>query len=172
MAEFFRNSLRFFRDHVSDDDYFDPIRKMIDARGLEQKIYDRIPSDDLVAMGLAWSCKKEGREPRNGRKYGKSELAFVHGVTETLRQLWNERSTFETCRTLLIEIVDGYLAEKKDLAGQDELKSRFDELGKFFKLSELDLAMLKLAFVRSGTVFSNDPFSGDSSGFKGCPQLC
>ena len=161
MAEFFRNSLRFFRDHVSDDDYFDPIRKMIDARGLEQKIYDRIPSDDLVAMELAWYCKKERREPRNGRKYGKPELAFINDVvTETLRCLWNERSTFETCRTLLIEIVDGYLAEKKDLAGQDELKSRFDELGKFFKLSELDLAMLKLAFVRSGTVFSNDPFSG------------
>lgn len=160
MGEFYRNSLKFYKGTVDDEDYFDPVVKMVGEAELEKRICGRFPAEALVDRDLAWFCEEERREPRNGRKYGDPALAFKHdSPTETLQGLWNDRELGSACRKLLIEIADGYVAERESCGESDALKARFDELARFFRLSDAELAMLKLVFVRGSTVFRFDPFS-------------
>ena len=161
MGDFFRNSLRYFRDDVRDSAYFNPILRMVDERTIEQLICDRFESGELEKRGIATSCKEEGREPRNGRKYGKAEMFFRRDdPADTIPELWNDMELRETCRTLLIEVVDGFIAEHTKAAAEDPLKARFDELKRFFKFNDLEIDALKYAFVKGNTAFSCDPFEG------------
>ncbi len=62
------------------------------------------------------------------------------------------------CREFLLEIVDEFLAKQGGAADADPLKARFEELRRFFKLSELETDALQYAFVRGRTAFSSDPY--------------
>ena len=48
MGEYFRNSLTYFRGEVRDSNYFRPLLRMVDARTIEQAIYDLFGGVDLV----------------------------------------------------------------------------------------------------------------------------
>ena len=164
MGEYFRNSLTYFRGEVRDSSYFRPLLRMADERTIEQAIYDFFGGEDLVKCGVACFCEKEGRDPRNGRKYGHPEMFYHRDDPEdTLHVLWNDKEHRERCRKLLIGIVDGFIADRTKAAEGDVLKSRFDELRRFFKFTDLEMDAIKYAFVRSSTAFECDPFEGRRS---------
>ena len=73
MGEYFHNSLSYFRSDVRNSNYFRPLLRMADERTIEQAIYDLFGGEDLVKCDVARFCEKEGRDPRNGRKYGHPE---------------------------------------------------------------------------------------------------
>ena len=164
MGEYFRNSLTYFRGEVRDSNYFRPLLRMVDERTIEQSIYDLFGGEDLVKCGVACFCKDEGRDPRNGRKYGHPEMFYHRDDPEdTLLELWNDKEHREMCRKLLIGIVDGFIAARTKAAEGDVLKGRFDELRRFFKFTDLEMDAIQYAFVRSSTAFECDPFEGRRS---------
>lgn len=154
MGEYFRNSLTYFRGEVRDSSYFRPLLRMADERAIEQAIYDFFGGEDLVKCDVACFCEKEGRDPRNGRKYGHPEMFYHRDDPEdTIMLLWNDKEHRERCRKLLIGIVDGFIADRTKAVEGDVLKSRFDELRRFFKFTDLEMDAIKYAFVRSSTAF-------------------
>ncbi len=127
MGEFFRNSLRYFKGDVKDSEYFNPIVSMTDEQTVEQKVCDRFAADDLEKCGLVLFCDKEGRDPRNGRKYGNPAMFFSNDdPAETIQALWNDKGHNAACRKMLFEIVDKFISEHEKAADDDPLKSRFD----------------------------------------------
>jgi SpoVK/Ycf46/Vps4 family AAA+-type ATPase len=165
MGTFYGNSLRNYRGDVCDSDYFIPIgSKMMGTRELEQAIYDRFTADELVDAGVAWFCEDEGREPRNGRKYGEPAMAYKEDAPEeTLQSIWNDRKLNPQCRAFLIEVVDAFTEKRRQAAEGDALKGRFEELAKFFKLDDLEISALQYLFVKTSTAFTDNPFSGHFS---------
>ena len=164
MGECFRNSLTYFKGEVRDSNYFRPLLRMVDARTIEQAIYDLFGGEDLVKCEVALFCEKEGRDPHNGRKYGRPEMFYRRDDPEdTIQELWNNKERRERCRRLLLGIVDGFIATRTKAAEGDVLKSRFDELRSFFKFTDLEMDAIKYAFVKSSTAFESDPFEGRRS---------
>lgn len=164
MGEQFRNSLRYFRGDVKDANYFCPILQMVDEQKMERMIYDRFGGDALVKRDVAAFCKDAGRHPRNGRKYGQPEMFYSSDDPEdTLQKLWNDKELRETCRKLLIEVVDAFIAERAKAAEGDALMARFEELSRFFKFTDLEMDALKGAFVKCNTAFNSAPFEGRRS---------
>ncbi len=164
MGQYFRNSLRNFRGDVKDSEYFRPIVGMTDERSVEQKLYDRFSGEALVKCGVALFCEEEGRDPNNGRKYGKPAMFYRQDdPVNTVQELWNDKAHHAACRKVLLEIVDGFIAGVEKAAAADPLKARFDELRRFFKFSDLEMDALQYAFIRGSTIFSNDPFEGRHS---------
>ena len=140
MGEYFRNSLTYFRGEVCDSNYFRPLLRMADERTIEQAIYDFFGGEDLVKCGVARFCEDEGRNPRNGRKYGHPEMFYHHDDPEdTIQELWIDKEHREKCRKLLLGIVDGFISDRTKAAEGDVLKSRFDELRRFFKFTDLEM---------------------------------
>jgi SpoVK/Ycf46/Vps4 family AAA+-type ATPase len=164
MGEYFRNSLTYFRGEVHDSNYFRPLLRMADERTIEQAIYDFFGGDDLVKCDVGRFCENEGRNPRNGRKYGHPEMFYHHDDPEdTIQELWNNKEHREKCRKLLIGIVDGFIAARTKAAEGDVLKGRFEELRRFFKFTDLEMDAIKYAFIRSSTAFESDPYRGRRS---------
>ncbi len=164
MGEYFRNSLTYFRGEVRDSNYFRPLLRMADARTIEQAIYDLFGGEDLVKCDVGRFCGIEGREPNNGRKYGHPEVFYRHDDPEdTIQELWNDKEHREKCRKLLIGFVDGFISDRMKAAEGDVLKSRFDELRRFFKFTDLEMDAIKYAFVKNSTTFESDPFEGRRS---------
>ena len=164
MGECFRNSLRYFRGEVSDSAYFNPIMQMVDKGTIEQMIYDRFGGEALVKCEVAEFCENAGRGPHNGRKYGQPEMFYRRDDPEnTVQELWNDKEKRETCRKLLMDVVDGFVEEHRKASDGDQLKARFDELKSFFKFSDLEMDALKYAFVKGNSAFSSDPFEGRRS---------
>ena len=160
MGEYFRNSLIYFRGEVCDSNYFWPLLRMADERTIEQAIYDLFGGDDLVKCDVARFCESEGREPNNGRKYGAPEMFYQRDDPEDIiQELWNDKEHREKCRKLLLQIVDGFIADRTKAAEGDPLKGRFEELRRFFKFTDLEMDAIKYAFVRSSTAFESDPYS-------------
>jgi SpoVK/Ycf46/Vps4 family AAA+-type ATPase len=113
---------------------------------------------------LVLFCDKEGRDPRNGRKYGNPAMFFSNDdPAETIQALWNDKGHNAACRKMLFEIVDKFISEHEKAADDDPLKSRFDELHRFFKFTDLEMDALKYAFVKGRTAFSCDPFNNRRS---------
>ena len=164
MGEYFRNSLTYFRGEVHDSNYFRPLLRMADARTIEQAIYDLFGGEDLVKCDVGRFCGIEGREPNNGRKYGHPEVFYHHDDPEdTIQELWNDKEHREKCRKLLIGFVDGFISDRMKAAEGDVLKSRFDELRRFFKFTDLEMDAIKYAFVKNSTALESDPFEGRRS---------
>ena len=160
MGEYFRNNLIYFRGEVCDSNYFWPLLRMADERTIEQAIYDLFGGDDLVKCDVARFCESEGREPNNGRKYGAPEMFYQRDDPEDIiQELWNDKEHREKCRKLLLQIVDGFIADRTKAAEGDPLKGRFEELRRFFKFTDLEMDAIKYAFVRSSTAFESDPYS-------------
>ena len=164
MGECFLNSLTYFRGEVCDSSYFRPILRMADERTIEQRIYDLFGGGDLVKCGVACFCEREGRDPRNGRKYGHPEMFYCHDDPEdTIKELWNDKENREKCRRMLIGMANEFIASCAKAAKGDALRNRFEELRRFFKLTDLELDAIKYAFVKSSTAFSSDPYEGRSN---------
>jgi SpoVK/Ycf46/Vps4 family AAA+-type ATPase len=161
MGEFFRNSLRYFKGEVRDSEYFKPVMSMFDERGIEQRIYDRFGDEALVKCGVARTCDEAGRGPHNGRQYGTPAMFYGHDdPVDTLQDLWNSKEHREACRQLLVEIADEFSVGRMKASANDPLRKRFDELKRFFKFSDLEIAALEYSFVKGNTAFASDPFSG------------
>ena len=161
MGEFFRNSLRYFKGDVRDSEYFNPVVSMLDERGIEQRIYNRFGGEVLVKCGVAQMCDEARRGPHNGRQYGDPAMFYEYdNPVDTLQGLWNRKEHRETCRQILIEIADEFTAGRMKASANDPLRKRFDELKRFFKFSDLEIAALGYSFVKGNTAFANDPFSG------------
>ena len=159
MGEHFRNSLRYFNGNVRDSGYFNPILGMVDVRTVEKMIYDRFGGKTLEAAGIARFMHKSDRGPRNGRKYGRPAIFYTYDdPVDVLQDLWNIKEHRESCRELLIGIVDEFVAARTKAADGDPMKARFDELKRFFKLSDLEIDAIKHAFVEGNTMFTRDPF--------------
>ena len=161
MGEFFRNSLRYFKGDVRDSEYFNPVVSMLDEREIEQRIYNRFGGEALVKCGVAQMCDEARRGPHNGRQYGDPAMFYEYdNPVDTLQGLWNRKEHRETCRQILIEIADEFTAGRMTASANDPLRKRFDELKRFFKFSDLEIAALGYSFVKGNTPFANDPFSG------------
>ena len=164
MGECFGNSLRYLKCEVRDSEYFRPVLSMMSEREIEQRIYDRFGGDSLVKCGVARTCEEAGRGPHNGRQYGTPAVFYGHDdPVDTLQELWNSTEHREACRRLLMEVTEEFAAGRMKAAADDPLKKRFDELKRFFKLSDLEMAALGYSFVKGNTAFTNDPFSGRRS---------
>ena len=163
MGQFYANSLRNYKGDVFDEDYFRPILRMTGVRPLEQALYDRFTGEVLVESGVAWFFKEEAPLHRSGRKYGKPTICYREDAPEeTLQTIWNDRRLNAGCRALLLEIVEAFTEKRRKASDGDALKGRFDELGSFFKLDDVEFNVLQFLFVRNCTAFADNPLGGRS----------
>lgn len=172
MARFFRNTLSYYKGEVSDDDYFDPIVDLYSDAEVEGEILARFDREELVREEVCRDCSEN--KPRNGRKYVKSEadVCFTRcDSTDSLQILWNSKEYNARCRELLIAMVDRYLEKHEASVGKDPLAVRFGELQAFFKFDDLEMELLKLAYIRQATVFTNDPYPGRRGNANRIPRM-
>lgn len=172
MARFFRNTLNYYKGEVSDDDYFDPIVDLYSDAEVERAILARFDREELVREEVCRDCSEN--KPRNGRKYMKSEadVCFTRcDSTDSLQILWNSKEYNARCRELLIAMADRYLEKHKASVGKDPLAVRFAELQAFFKFDDLEMELLKLAYIRQATVFTNDPYPGRRGNANRIPRM-
>ena len=161
MARYFRNTLVYYKGAVEDDDYFDPIVQLCSDTLVEREILSRFDKDELFSSDVCRECSERG--PNNGRKYKilETEVCFCQcDSTDSLKILWNEKKFNSRCRELLIAMTERYLEEHRKSAEKDPLGTRFAELKSFFKFDELEMELLKYAYVRQATAFSCDPYPG------------
>ena len=172
MARFFRNTLGYYKGEVSDDDYFDPIVDLYSDAEVEREILARFDKEELVREEVCRDCSEN--KPRNGRKYVKSETEVCFNAREatvSLQTLWNSKECNARCRELLIAMSDRYLEKHSATADKDPLAVRFDELRAFFKFDELEMDLLRLAYVRQTTAFSCDPYPGRRGNANRIPRM-
>ena len=172
MARYFKNTLVYYKGEVFDDDYFDPIVDLYSDSLLEREILSRFEKDELFSSDVCRECSK--REPRNGRRYRKFEMDVCFNLsdaTDSLKILWNEKALNVRCRELLIAMTEGYLEEHCKAGEKDPLCARFSELRSFFKFDELEMELLKYAYVRQATVFSCDPYRGQRNNANRIPRI-
>lgn len=172
MARFFRNTLNYYKGEVSDDDYFDPIVDLYSDAEVEREILARFDREELVREEVCRDCSEN--KPRNGRKYMKSEadVCFTRcDSTDSLQILWNSQEYNARCRELLIAMADRYLEKHKASVGKDPLAVRFGELQAFFKFDDLEMELLKLAYIRQATVFTSDPYPGRRGNANRIPRM-
>ena len=172
MVRFFRNTLNYYKGEVSDDDYFDPIVDLYSDAEVEREILARFDREELVREEVCRDCSEN--KPRNGRKYVKSEadVCFTRcDSTDSLQILWNSKEYNARCRELLIAMADRYLEKHEASVGKDPLAVRFAELQAFFKFDDLEMELLKLAYIRQATVFTNDPYPGRRGNANRIPRM-
>lgn len=88
-----------------------------------------------------------------------------------MKILWNENKFNSRCRELLIAMAERYLEEHRKSAEKDPLGTRFAELKSFFKFDELEMELLKYAYVRQVTAFSCDPYPGRRNNANRVPRM-
>ena len=160
MAQYFKNTLGYYKGEVDDDDYFDPIVDLTSEKDVETAILGAFDKAELIKADICRDCTKD-RPPRNGRKYEKdgASLCFNQSdVTDSLKMLWNEKTLSSRCRELVMIMTSAYLRNHRDAADRDILAARFAELKAFFRFDDLEMELLKYAYVREGTVFCCDPY--------------
>lgn len=160
MALYFKNTLCYYKGEVSDDDYFDPIVEIMSEKEVEMAILGAFGKAELIDADVCRDCAKD-RPPRNGRTYEKEGAAICFNqsdATDSLKMLWNEKDLSLRCRELLVAMTSAYLEKHHESAEKDMLAARFAELKAFFKFDDLEMEMLKYAYVRQGTVFCCDPY--------------
>lgn len=172
MARYFGNTLKYYRGCVDDDDYFDPIVAIYGNVGMENEIIRVFGRDELVRKGVCRDSREHG--PGNGRNYGRQgtnvegdgpTFCFINcDATDSLQSIWNEKSMNARCRAMLAALVERYLGSSEKRARQDVLRLRFEETGRFFKFTDLELEILRFAYIRGTTAFNSDPFAGRRNG--------
>jgi len=88
MARFFGNTIKYYRGHVDDDDYFDPAVFMYGENAVEKEVIRVFGREELVRNEICRNCVRH--EPGNGRSYGEGEERFCFCMvrqTDVIRHL-------------------------------------------------------------------------------------
>ncbi len=136
---FWGNMVKNYRDDVQDEDFFDILRNCFDHDKAVELIEAAYSSNEIKTMG----------ESRSRR----CRLDLSDSLDDLFQCLWNHEKGRPTCRVVLQTIKDCMLADTPKTK-DETLERRFLELKRVLKLSNLELDVLLVAYVRSQTCFS------------------
>ena len=139
LLEFWGNMVHNYREDCLDDDFFDIVHNCFD--------HDR--AVDLIETAYS---KQEIEEMSKARARS-MRLDLTDPLEEVFQSIWNHEEARDKCRIVLDAIREFLVADNGETRN-DIVKTRFEELTRVLKLSELETEILTLAYVRDQTCFS------------------
>ena len=133
------NMVENFTGECRDDDFFDVVRNCFDHDKAVELIDAAFAPTELLEMYEARSraCRLDLSEP----------------LDEVFCALWNNEGARDKCKAVLAAAREYLEADCRD-KGSDIVASRFAELRRVLKLSDLEYEILVLAYIRDQTCFS------------------
>ena len=139
LVGYWGNMVRNYQNDCQDDDFFNVLRECFDHDKAVELIQAAYTEDELEEMKK--SCARRER------------LDFSDSLNDIFRALWNHEQFRDKCRVVLDTIRECMLAETGKIRKDDRLKNRFEELQRGLKLSDLELEILLVSYVRNQTSF-------------------
>ena len=136
---FWGNVVKNYRDDVQNNDFFDIVRNCFDHDKAVELIETAYTPEEIRAMGESGSRR--------------NRLDLSDSLDNLFQSLWNQDRGREKCRAVLQAVKDCMLADSPKTKNET-MEKRFMELKRVFKLSDIELDLLMVAYVRSQTCFS------------------
>ena len=136
---FWGNMVKNYQGDVQDDDFFDILRNCFDHDKAVELVEAAYSPEEIKAMGASRSRS--------------SRLDLDDSLDDLFQCLWNHEKARPTCRVVLQTIKD-YMVADKPRTKDETLETRFREIKRVLKLSDLELDVLMVAYVCSQTCFS------------------
>ena len=139
LVEFWKNVVKNYGGTCLDDDFFDVVCNELE----HEKVVDLIE--------MAYSAKEIHTMEVARQRYGRLDL--TDSSDDILQSLWNNDRGRRKCR-IVLETLGDYIVHGLPDGDADILEMRFKELKSMFRLADLELEILMLAYVRCQTCFS------------------
>ena len=138
LIEFWKNVVKNYGGDCHDDDFFDILCSSVE----HGKVVDLIE--------MAYSEKEIRDMERTRQRYGRLDL--TDPIDDIFQSLWNSERGRRKCR-IVLETLGDYVVHDLEVDDMDILAKRFKEVKTMLKLSDLELEILMVAYVRSQTCF-------------------
>ena len=138
MIGFWGNVVKNYRDNVHDNDFFDVVRNCFDH-------------DRAVKLIEAAYSPKEIKEMRQARSRI-CRLDLMDPLNSVFCAIWNTPKARAKCRVILNSI-KAHILEDGNTGENETLATRFADLKRLLKLSNLESEVLMLAYVKNQTCF-------------------
>ena len=135
---FWGNMVRNYQEDVIDDDFFDVVRNGYDHDRAVELIESSFTDKELDEMKKARS--------RNCR------LDFSDSLDDIFKAIWNNAHHRERCRNIL-ELIEIRMRQGSYPDRKESIEKRFEAVQRLLKLTDLELDILILAYVKSETCF-------------------
>ena len=139
LLKYWGNMVENFTDDCRDDDFFDVVRNCFDHDKAVELIEAAYTPAELEVMRHA--------------KFRNCRLDLSDPLDDVFCALWNNEGSRDRCKAVLAAACAYMEADCKG-KGSDIVASRFAELRRVLKLSDLEYEILVLAYIRDQTCFS------------------
>ncbi len=140
ILHFWGNVVKNYDDNIRDDDFFDVI----------DRSFERDKAVDLIRAAYSERCLSAiGNSKFRSRRVDLDD----DSIPEIFTGLWNSSRSRTKCK-LVLEHIKDYILEDCENAEKEALETRFSDLQRLLKLSDLESEILLLAYIHQQTCFS------------------
>ena len=145
LVGFWGNMVKNYKDDVQYSSFFEILLNGLDHDEGVALIEAAYPPDELTEKGGL----RQGNDRRGGR-LRRLRVDLDDTLDDVFKALWNHRKSRTRCRKVLLTIRDRLLTSRPPTKN-DVLESRFQELKRVLKLSDLEAEILFVAYAVSET---------------------
>ena len=145
LVGFWGNMVKNYKDDVQYSSFFEILLNGLDHDEGVALIEAAYPPDELTEKGAL----RQGNDRRGGR-LRRLRVDLDDTLDDVFKALWNHRKSRTRCRKVLLTIRDRLLTSRPPTKN-DVLESRFQELKRVLKLSDLEAEILFVAYAVSET---------------------